>query len=69
MFEPPAVMSCPADPVHGNLPASPPGPFPVSPSSAIRLAYSESNPPLIMLGLGGACTAFGSLLTVQSRAM
>lgn len=66
MLEPPAVISCPAEPVHGF--ESPPGPFPPSPSSAIRLAYSESKPPFI-IGGGAWCWALGSLLTVQSRAM
>ena len=71
MLLPPPVISCPALGMPQEVfPASPPGPLPPSPSSAIRLAYSESNPPLLIDGdgllIGGA---FGSLLTVQSRAM
>ena len=46
MLEPPAVMSCPAEPAHGFA-GSLPGPFPPSPSSAMRLAYSESKPPRV----------------------
>jgi hypothetical protein len=53
MLEPPAVISCPADPAQGFR-SDPPGPFVLSPSSAMRLAYSESKPPLIIGGGGGA---------------
>lgn len=68
MFVPPPVMSWPplGPAAQEGLARSAAGFAAVSPSSAMRLAYSESNPRPFIGGGGGA---LGSLFTVQSRAM